>query len=127
MRFSEGAPNGRMVELNNPELFQEHKEVIVFTREEFSRTYMSIMERIDTITKIDLHLHQDQNEDWKLISYWPMIMQNVHRIDRNINELLKKEHSQSYLDAYLYTTTTEKDAVSEKELVPAENSTLYQW
>ncbi|WP_286476564.1 hypothetical protein [Methanobacterium sp. CWC-01] len=42
-------------------------------------------------------------------------MQNVHRIDRNINELVKKEPSQSYLDAYLHTTTKEKKAVGEKE------------
>lgn len=46
---------------------------------------------------------------------WSRIMQNVHRIGRNINELLKKEPGQSYLDTYLYTTTTEKKPVGEKE------------
>lgn len=118
MRFSEGVPNGRMVELNKSELFQEHEEVIVFNREEFSRTYISIMERIDTITKIGLHL--DSSEEWKLIGYWPKIMQNVHRIDLNMDLLFKKEPTQSYLDAYLSTSaqTPQKVSVDEKEPIP---------
>ena len=36
MRVSEGVPRGRIAELYNPEMFQEHEEVIVFTRNEFS-------------------------------------------------------------------------------------------
>jgi hypothetical protein len=35
MRVSEGVPKGRFAELYNPEMFQEHEEVIVFTRDEF--------------------------------------------------------------------------------------------
>jgi hypothetical protein len=38
MRVSEGVPNGRIVELYNPVLFQEHEEVIVFRRKDFNRT-----------------------------------------------------------------------------------------
>lgn len=100
MRVSEGVPDGRIVELYNPDMFHEHEEVIVFTREEFSRTYRSIMERLDYIVKIDLHL--DRSQEWKMISYWPRIMQNVHRLDREMDSLLQKETLQGYFDAYLY-------------------------
>lgn len=116
MRFSEGTPQGRYAEITYSEMFNDHEEVIVFTRDEFSRVYMSIMERLDTITLIDLHL--DRNENWKMIGYWPKIIQNVHRIDRNIDQLLKKEPAQSYLDAYLYTTTPQKELISEEESIP---------
>ena len=47
MRISEGVPNGRIAELYNPEMFQEHEEVIVFTRNEFSRFYYSMQDQID--------------------------------------------------------------------------------
>ena len=40
MRVSEGIPNGRIVELSQPEMFTEHEEVIVFTRNEFNRFYI---------------------------------------------------------------------------------------
>ena len=44
MRVSEGIPNGRIAELSDPEMFQEHEEVIVFTRDEFNSFYTSMME-----------------------------------------------------------------------------------
>jgi len=47
MRVSEGVPNGRIAELYNPEMFQEHEEVIIFTRNEFNRFYTSMREQID--------------------------------------------------------------------------------
>ena len=100
MRVSEGVPFGRIAELYNPEMFQEHETVIVFTRDDVNRRYTSIMEQIDDINKIDSHL--DRSEEWKLIGYWPQIMQRVHRIDMNMDLIFKKEPLQSYLDAYLY-------------------------
>lgn len=102
IRFSEGVPDGRIAELYNPEMFQEHEEVIIFTREEFSRTYRSMIDQLDFIMKVDLHL--DRSQDWKLIGYWPKIMQKVHRIDREMDSLFQKEPLQGYLDAYLYKT-----------------------
>jgi hypothetical protein len=118
MRVSEGVPYGRIGEVYHPEKFEEHEEVIVFTREEFNRTFKSIMKQIDLINKIDLHL--DRSEEWKLIGYWPKIMQNVHRIDRNMDLILKKEPVQSYLDAYLYDniqSSRDKVPISEKEAI----------
>ncbi len=101
MRVSEGIPNGRIAELSHPEMFQEHEEVIVFTRNEFNRFYTSMMEQINYINQIDLYL--DRSEDWKLIGYWPKILQRVHLLDRNIDSILTKEASlQCYLDASLY-------------------------
>ena len=99
MRVSEGVPFGRIAKLYNPEMFQEHENVVVFTRDDINRTYTSIMAEIDFINKIDLHL--DRSEEWKLIGYWPKIMQSVHRIDMNMDLILKKEPIQSYLDTYL--------------------------
>jgi hypothetical protein len=118
MRVSEGVPNGRIAKLYHPEMFQEHEEVIVFTREEFKRSYTSIQKQIDCINKIDLHL--DRSEEWKLIGYWPKIMQNVHRINMNMDLIFKKEPIQSYLDAYLYgniQSSQSKVSASEKEVI----------
>ncbi|MBZ2165472.1 hypothetical protein [Methanobacterium spitsbergense] len=101
MRVSEGIPNGQIAELSHPEMFQEHEEVILFTRNEFNRFYTSMMEQIKYINKIDLYL--DRSEDWKLIGYWPKILQRVHLLDRNIDSILTKEESlQCYLDASLH-------------------------
>jgi len=58
---SQGVPCGRKVELYNPELFDEHEEVVIFTREEFNRTYESIMEHMNFINLRDIGL--DRTED----------------------------------------------------------------
>jgi len=103
MRVSEGLPKGRIAELYNPEMFEKHEEVIVFTREEFSRTYSSMKEQIEYINKIDLYLNPD--EEWKLIGYWPKILGSVHILNMNLDSILIKEPLQSYLDACFYDTT----------------------
>jgi hypothetical protein len=100
MRMSEGVPKGRIAELYNPGMFQEREEVVVFTRDEFNRTYTSIREQIDYINKIDLNLNR--SEEWKLIGYWPKILEKVLILDRNMDSILKKEPLQCYLDASLY-------------------------
>ena len=102
MRVSEGVPNGRIAELYNPKMFQEHEEVIVFTRDEFNRFYTSMRRQIDYINEIDLYF--DRSEEWKLIGYWPKILEKIHILDVNMDSLLKKEPFQCYLDASLYNT-----------------------
>jgi hypothetical protein len=102
MRVSEAVPNGRIAELYNPEMFQEHEEVIVFARDEFNRFYTSMRRQIDYINEIDLYF--DRSEEWKLIGYWPKILEKVHILDVNIDSLLKTEPIKSYLDASLYNT-----------------------
>jgi hypothetical protein len=102
MRVSEGVPKGRIAELYNPEMFQEHDEVIVFTRDEFSRFYKSMQDQIDHINGIDLFL--DRSEEWKLIGHWPKIMEKVHILNMNMDSILEKKPSQCYLDAYMSNT-----------------------
>jgi hypothetical protein len=102
MRVSEGTPNGRIAELYNPEMFQEHEEVIVFTRNEFNRFYTSMQRQIDDINEIDLYF--DRSEEWKLIGYWPKILEKIYIIDVNMDSLLKEEPLQCYLDASIYNT-----------------------
>jgi hypothetical protein len=121
VRVSEGVPFGRIAELYNPEMFQEHETVIVFTRDDINRTYTSIMAQIDYIKKIDLYL--DRSEEWKLIGYWPKIMQRVNRIDMNMDLIFKKEPIQSYLDAYLYSIQSPQKnvAISEKKAITTIN------
>ncbi len=102
MNVSEGVPRGRIAELYNPEMFQEHEEVIVFTRDEFNRFYTSMRDQIGHINGIDLYFNP--SEEWKLIGYWPKILERVHIMDMNMDSLLKKEPVQCYLDASLYDT-----------------------
>ena len=120
MRMSEGEPQGRIAELYNPEMFQEREEVIVFTRDEFSRTYTSMMEQIDYINKTDLHLCR--SEEWKLIGYWPKILASVYLLDRNLDSLLEKEPLQCYLDACLFNTiqSSNRNVAVSKRKVPAQ-------
>jgi hypothetical protein len=123
MRVSEGVPSGRFAELYNPEMFQEHETVIVFTRDDINRTYSSIMAQIDYINKIALHL--DKSEEWKLIGYWPKIMQRIHMIDMDMDLIFEKEPVQSYLDTYLYDNikSSQKNvALSEKETIIKTNA-----
>ena len=117
MRVSEGVPNGRIAELYNPEMFQEHEEVIVFTRDEFNRFYTSMQRQIDYINEIDLYF--DRSEEWKLIGYWSKILERVHILDVNMDSLLKEEPLQCYLDASLYNTirsTIKNVAVSKRKV-----------
>lgn len=116
MRVSEGVPIGRFVEVFTPEMFNKREEVIVFTRNEFDRTYNSMREQINYVNETYLHFNRD--EDWKLIGYWPKIMDKVYILEVNINSIFKKELQQSYLDAYIYDVvqnSEKKVSVSEKE------------
>jgi hypothetical protein len=123
MRFSQGVPKGRFAELYHPEMFQKHEEVIVFTREEFSRFYNSMIGQINYVNKMDLFL--DRNEDWKLLGYWPKIMEKVHIIDANMESILTKEPSlQTYLDASIYNTikSPHKNVAVAKKKIPVQTT-----
>ena len=50
-----------------------------------------MQEQIDYINKIDLYL--DRSEEWKLIGYWPKIMQRIHLLDMNMDSIFEKEAS----------------------------------
>jgi hypothetical protein len=120
MRISEGVPRGRIAELYNPGMFQEREEVIVFTRDEFNRTYTSMRDQIDYINKTDLHINR--SEEWKLLGYWPKILGKIHIIDMNITSILKKEPVQCYLDACLFDSvqSAHKNVETSKKKVPVQ-------
>ena len=120
MRVSEGVPNGRFAELNNPELFKEHEEVIIFAREDFNRTYSSIKEQIEYINKIAVYL--DEGEDWKLLGYWPKINERIYFLDLNMDLIFQEEPTQCYLDTYLYDTirSSKKEVTLSKRKVPVQ-------
>lgn len=80
MRFSEGTTKGRFAEITNPDIFRDHEDVIIFTREEFSRVYRSILNQVNYVN--DISLKMDPTDTWKLMGYWPKIMEHVHIIDK---------------------------------------------
>lgn len=121
MRLSEGVPRGRIVELYNPDMFNEREEVIVFIRDDFNRTYTSMREQIDYINKTDLNL--DRGEEWKLIGYWPKIMEKVQILDAHIDALFGNEPVQCYLDAYMYSTIES----SKKNHASSESKVSVKW
>ena len=100
MRVSEGVFFGRIAKLNNLEKFQNREEVIGFPLEDFNRTYNSISQQIDYINKIGLHL--DESEEWKLIGYWPKIMQRVHRIDMHMAFNTQKRTTYNHILMHTY-------------------------
>lgn len=114
MRVSEGEPCGRNVHLYHPDLFEEHEEVIIFTREEFNRTYNSMMEKIDYIIKKQLLL--ESSADWKLIGYWPEILEKIHLLNIIMDGIFKKESLECYLDAYIFNIITTKETSSEASI-----------
>jgi hypothetical protein len=122
MRMSEGIPRGRIAELYNPEMFQKHEEVIVFTREEFNQFYTSMQDQINYINEIDLYINR--SEEWELIGYWPKIMERVHVLDMNMDSILTKEPLQCYLDAYMFNTirSTHKDVAVSKRKVSVQSN-----
>lgn len=103
MRASQGVPHGRNVLLYNPELFQEHDEVIIFRREDFKNRYTSIRKHIEHISRLDMEIERD--EGWMLLGYWPVIMEKIQLIEFTMDLIFKEEPLQTYLDAYLCSTS----------------------
>lgn len=116
MRVSEAIPQGRNVLLYHPELFKEHEEVIVYDRDEFKRTYLSMHEYIDDIIK--LYCCHDRDRYWELEALWSVIMERINMININKDLFYELKDAQSYLDTYvkipvespedLYTDTATK-------------------
>lgn len=119
LRVSEGVPRGRRVFLYHPELFNEHEEVIVYNREEFKRSYLSMQESIDFIMKSCYFFDQDRY--WEIEGLWPRIMERINIINININSFYEQKGVQTYLDTYLnIDELINKDKVAESmSKVPA--------
>ncbi|WP_321421250.1 hypothetical protein [uncultured Methanobacterium sp.] len=111
MKVSQGVICGRRVQLYHPELFKEHEEVIIFTREEFRRIYESMVQQIERITLLDMSL--DRCETWKMLGAWPKIMERVHLLNLNLETIFSNKPLQTYLDTYVYDNTELPEIVTE--------------
>ncbi len=121
MRVSQGVLCGRRVQLYHPEFFNEHEEVIIFTREEFRRMYQSMTMQINHITWLDMGL--DLSEEWKVIGVWPKIMERIRILDLNLESIFSNKPLQTYLDTYIYDEADLPEMVveSSSDLVTAES------
>ncbi|MDY9923251.1 hypothetical protein [Methanobacterium sp.] len=126
MRVSQGVLCGRRVQLYHPELFNEHEEVIILTREEFRRMYQSMAMQIDHITRLNMSL--DRSEEWGVIGLWPKIMERIRIMDLNLENIFSKKPLQTYLDTYIYDDADLPEMVAESssEVVTAE-SLCFSW
>lgn len=124
MRASQGIPHGHKTRLYNPELFQDHEEVIVYEREEFRRNYTQIRESINNIILTDLNLKRD--EQWKLMGHWPRIMERIHFINQGLNSFFSENPVQCCLDTYLYeiVKANEQELVKSLSNQPIESMSL---
>lgn len=111
MKVSQGVLCGRRVQLYHPELFKEHEEVIIFTREEFRRIYESMVQQIEHITLLDMSL--DRSEAWKMLGLWPKIMERIHLLNLNLETIFSNKPLQTYLDTYVYDNTELPEIVTE--------------
>jgi len=100
MRLSQGVLCGRRIKLYNPEFFEEHEEVIIFTREEFRRMYQSMDVQINHLHRLDMGL--DRGEEWKLMGIWPKFMEYIHILTLNLESIFNNKPLQTYLDSYIY-------------------------
>ncbi|AXV39479.1 hypothetical protein [Methanobacterium sp. BAmetb5] len=102
MKVSQGVLFGREVYLYHPEYFNEHDEVIIFTREEFRRMYQSMSAQMEQINRT--YLTMDPGEEWRVMGVWFKIMESIHRLNLNLDDIFSNKPLQSYLDAYIQDT-----------------------
>ena len=126
MRVTEAIPQGRKVHPYHPELFSNHEEVIIYTRDEFRRNYLAIREYIEYAFK--QYSQIDSMREWELAGYWARIMERVHFINLNMEALLDKGPSQAYLDAYVEIhVDSSEDLLLESARNVSANSLLADW
>lgn len=100
MRLSQGVLCGQKIELYNPEFFEEHEEVIIFTREEFGRMYQSMATQINHLNHWDMVL--DRGDEWNSMGVWPKIMERAHILTLNLENIFSVSTLQTYLDSYIF-------------------------
>ncbi len=111
MKVSQGVLCGRRVQLYHPELFKEHEEVIIFTREEFKRIYGSMVQQMEHVTRLDMSM--DRSQTWKMLGVWPKIMERIHLLNLNLETIFSNKPLQTYLDIYVYDNTELPEIVTE--------------
>lgn len=98
MRTSQGIPFGGRAILYNPDSFQDSEEVIIYSREEFRRTYRALHNHVNDIFLMDRSLTGDDNR--RLMGHWHWIMKRIHIINSEADSFLSVRPSQGYLDTY---------------------------
>lgn len=125
MRVSQGVPCGRRIDLYHPDLINEHEEVIIYTRDEFRRTFNLMQEQIDYIIKLDLLLEQD--EGWKLMGYWPQVMERVHILGSGLQSFYGDRPLQTYLDSYMYDEVKVSDKGVARAVIGVSDESNVGW
>lgn len=126
MRVSEGIPRGRKVHLFHPELFFNHEEVVIYTRDEFRRNYLVMREYMGYVFKQYSQL--DKERDFELESYWTRIMERIHFVHINMELFLDKGPSQAYLDTYVeIAVDPSEDLLLESARNVSPDSLLVDW
>ncbi|MCC7559311.1 MAG: hypothetical protein KO318_02595 [Methanobacterium sp.] len=127
MRLSQGVLCGRRIELYHPEFFEEHEEVIIFTREEFRRMYQSMDTQINHIHRLDMGL--DRGEEWNSMEVWPKIMECIHILTLNLESVFNSNAIQTYLDSYIYDgmNISEKTGINSLNEVLTPESLGFTW
>lgn len=99
MRVSEAIPRGRKVHLYHPELFSNHEEVIIYTRDEFRRNYLAMREYIEYAFK--QYGLIDSERDFELAGYWARIMERIHFLNVNTELLLDKKTFEKHTQIHM--------------------------
>jgi hypothetical protein len=99
MRVSQGIPLGMKAMLYDSDSFHDREEVIIYSKEEFRRTYVAMHNQVHDIFLMDQL--QDQEDNRKLIGHWYWIMEKIHIINSELDSFLSVKPTQSYLDTYL--------------------------
>jgi hypothetical protein len=76
MRVSQGMPVGAKAKLYDPDSFHDREEVIIYSREEFKRTYVAMHNQVHDIFLMERLWDQEDNK--KLMGQWYWIMGKIH-------------------------------------------------
>ncbi|CDG64290.1 MAG: hypothetical protein PWQ15_192 [Methanobacterium sp.] len=126
MRVSEGILRGRKVQLYHPELFSDHEEVVIYTRDAFRRNYLSIKENLEYAIK--QYSQIDKQREWELTGYWARIMERIHFVNVDMELFLDKSPSQAFLDTYVkIPVDTTEDLIAESAQKVSADSLLADW
>lgn len=126
MRVSEAIPRGMKVHLYHPELFSNHEEVIIYTRDEFRRNYLAMREYIEYAFKEYYHIGSER--EWELGGHWARIMERIYFININMGLFLGKGPSQAYLDTYVeIPVDPSEDLVGDTAMNVSPDSLLAGW
>ena len=81
-----------------------------------------MQQKIDYINNVDLFL--DRSEEWKLIGYWPKILERVHILDVNMDSILKNQYNVILTHHYMNTIRSPQNNVAISKKTPVQQTFL---